>query len=153
MKFDAFDRMAAGGNLMGITMQIPGVIMAMVETLEECGEDATRGAAHRGMVRTWLEAAPESRSAILLSMAWSARETSLEGPDPWGYAGELHQYAREFDGDSEAFHGHSYPAMPLPGQAGALATSIGFDRDDAEVSLLAALLLLAAARRAERAGQ
>lgn len=33
------------------------------------------------------------------------------------------------DGDSEAFHGVRFPAMPLPGQAGALASSLALAMD------------------------
>jgi hypothetical protein len=48
------------------------------------------------------------------------------------------------EGDSEAFHGAGFPAPPLPGPAGILASSLGFDRDDVAVSLETALILLSA---------
>jgi len=142
----AFDRMAAGGNPLGVAMQIPDVLLSLREAAGRFPRDPGRAAGYGGLLDRWAGAAPETRAGILLSLAWGARETRL--PDREGtaaaYAGSLHEYAREFAGDSEAFHGARFPAMPLPGQAGALASSLAFDADDALISLESALLLLAA---------
>lgn len=144
---NAFDHMAAAGSLLGIGMQIPSLSLDLREALERHRGDVDRAADDRGLLRTWELAAPESRSALLLNLAWSAREAGPiddDGTPAGGYAADLHRYARDFAGDSEAFHGKAFPAMPLPGQAGALASSVGFDRDDTDVSLGSALLLMAA---------
>lgn len=106
----------------------------------------------------WTEASGEARSALLLSLAWTSRAGGLpQSPPPSTadreylhghvYAVEFHRYARE-ETDSEKFHGKGYPAMPLPGKAGALASSCGFDADDIEITYITALLLLAATRQA-----
>lgn len=143
---NAFDEMAAAGNPLGIAMQIPDITLTLREVLDQYTGDAQRAAAHRGLLRTWTDAAPETRSALLLSLAWTARDNEPgANEDTAGlYARDLHEYARAFESGSEAFHGPHYPAMPLPGQAGALASSLGFDRDDNQISLKTALLLLTA---------
>lgn len=133
---NAFDQMAAAGNLLGIAMQIPDTTLSLTEVLEQYAGDVERAATHRGLLRTWTDAAPETRSALLLSLAWGARTGELAAGEDTAcvYARDLHTYAHDFQSDSEAFHGPRYPAMPLPGQAGALASSLGFDRDDNEIS-------------------
>lgn len=147
---DGFDQLAGAGGLaglLGIGMQIPGVTLALRGALDEHGNDVDQAAVDRELFVTWDEAEPESRSALLLNLAWAAREGQLREDDEshgHGYAAELHRYAVEFTGDSEAFHGPRFPAMPLPGQAGALASSLGFDRDDTAISLKSVLLLMAA---------
>ncbi|MGW2599506.1 hypothetical protein [Streptomyces klenkii] len=145
---NAFDMMAANGNVLGIGMQIPDVLIDLREVLEQYRGDAERAAGHQGVLRKWTDAAPETRSALLLTTAWTARAGRLDaGEDTAGlYAADLHEYARTFKGDAETFHGPRFPAMPLPAQAGALASSLGFDRDDTEISLKTVLLLLAAVR-------
>lgn len=152
---NAFDMMASAGSLLGIGMQIPGVSLDLREALDRHRGNVDRAATDRGMLRTWEQAAPETRSALLLNLAWAAREGQLPEDDDshgYGYASDLHGYAAGFGGDSEAFHGRQFPAMPLPGQAGALASSVGFDRDDNEISLKSALLLMAAIPREPAAG-
>lgn len=145
---NAFDMMAANGQLLGIGMQIPDVLLDLQEVLEQYGGNVERAAGHKGALRKWSDAAPETRSALLLTSAWAARAGQLDaGEDTAGlYAADLHEYARTFQGDAEAFHGISFPAMPLPAQAGALASSLGFDRDDVEISFKTVLLLLAVVR-------
>jgi hypothetical protein len=151
----AFDQMAAAGSLLGIAMQIPDVTMSLTEVMDQYRGDVDRAAGHKGLLRTWTEAAPETRSALLLNLAWAAREGQLDAGEDTAalYAGDLHEYASTFEGDSEAFHGAGFPAMPLPGQAGALASSLGFDRDDVEISLKTVLLLLTVVRRIARPTQ
>lgn len=91
----------------------------------------------------WRDAEPETRSALLLLLAWNSRDSVVEDGDP--YADELNQYARTHTGTGsvKSFFGDHYPKMPLPGPAGSLATSVGFDRDEADdgTSLTSALLL------------
>lgn len=138
------------GMQLGVGMQIPGVLIALRETLENHGNDVERAAADPETLRGWGASLPETRSALLLSLAWAARNGALGEDDEshgYGYAAELHRYAREFIGGSELWHGSRYPSMPLPGQAGALASSLGFDREDVPISLKSALLLMAAAPR------
>lgn len=145
---NAFDTMAANGQLLGIGIQIQDVLIDLNEVLEQYRGDVARAAGHKGLLNRWTEAAGETRSALLLNLAWAARTGQLNaGTDTAGlYAADLHEYARTFEGDSEAFHGTRFPAMPLPAQAGALASSLGFDRDDVEISLKTVLLLLAVVR-------
>lgn len=146
-KRNAFDQMADAGSLLGIAMQIPRVSMDLRDTLDHHRGNVARAARDAGMRRTWADAAPETRSALLLNLAWGARDGQLGDDDEssaHGYAAELHKYAREHDGDSESFHGKAFPAMPLPGPAGALASSVGFDRDDTDVSLGSVLILMSA---------
>jgi hypothetical protein len=149
---NAFDQMAANGQMLGIGIQIQDVLIDLKEVLEQYRGDVERACGHKGLLNRWTEAAGETRSALLLNLAWAARTGQLDaGEDTAGlYAADLHTYARTFEGDSEAFHGARFPAMPLPGQAGALASSLGFDRDDVEVSLKTVLLLLAVVRTLPR---
>lgn len=144
----AFDDMAAAGSLLGVGVQIQDVTISLTEVLDQYGGNVKRSVGHKGLLNKWTDAAPETRSALLLNLGWAAREGRLDASqDTAGlYAADLYEYAKNFDGDSEAFHGKRYPAMPLPGQAGALASSLGFDRDDLEISLKTVLLLLAAVR-------
>jgi hypothetical protein len=94
----------------------------------------------------WRGAEPELRAALLLGFAWSSRNATIADTDtPAGlYAADLHRYAVEFTDGVEAFHGERFPLLPLPGPAGVLASSVAFDREDADISLRTALLLAAA---------
>ncbi|MFL6115610.1 MAG: hypothetical protein ACJ786_30320 [Catenulispora sp.] len=141
---NTFDQMAAEGNLMGIAMQIPALTIQLKQTLDQHHGDPTTAARNAAMTRAWADAAPESRAALLLTMAWHSRTATLQFRDGADYAESLHQYAAEFTGDQDAFHGPRFPGGPLPGHAGALAGSIGFDTDDNAVSLEAVLVLMAA---------
>ncbi|MCX4871108.1 MULTISPECIES: hypothetical protein [unclassified Streptomyces] len=153
---NAFDQMAAAGSLLGIGMQIADVSIDLRETMEQYKGDVQRASRHGGLRGRWAQAEPETRSALLLNLAWASREAELDyGADAdgafpehldryaAGYAEDFHGYASGFRDGSEAFHGKAFPAMPLPGQAGALASSLGFDRDDTDISLKTALILLA----------
>lgn len=143
-----FDEMASAGNLLGIAMQTSELAATLNEALGWHGT-VESAMTEEELLQDWSAAAGESRAAQLLSLAWSARDGELRAEEDHAglYAGELHSYAKNFAGHSETFHGAAFPAMPLPGQAGALATSLGFDRDDVEISLKTALLLLDTARR------
>lgn len=136
-------------------MQLPQVLLALTGALEQADLNPARAALDAGASRLWAEAEPEVRACILLSAAFGAGR----GPAPTvsdkmhphvaSYVEDFHQYAAAFGADqSEAFHGPAFPAMPLPGQAGALASSLGFDREDLPISIGVALVLLAASRRA-----
>lgn len=138
-------------------MQLPEVLLTLTNTLDHVhyAGDVERAAQDPEAFEVWAEAEPEVRACILLSAAWSAGR----GPAPSvgddvhvaGYVEDFHKYAAAFGADqSEAFHGRAFPAMPLPGQAGALASSLAFDRDDLAISLRTALVLLDAGRKAER---
>ncbi|HWU07518.1 MAG TPA: hypothetical protein VN520_14245 [Streptomyces sp.] len=139
-----FDDMAAAQHPLGITMQIAGVTLDLRETLETYGGTAERAAIVGTLRRRWAEAEPETRAALLLNFAWASREAEMTFADDHAglYAANFHQYAANFEGDSEAFHGPRFPSMPLPGQAGALASSLGFDREDTDISLKTVLLLM-----------
>lgn len=134
-------------------LQLPSVLVALAGALERADLDPARAEADADVVDMWAEAEPEVRACILLSAAFGAGR----GPAPTvpagmhryvaGYVEDFHRYAAIFGADqSEAFHGPAFPAMPLPGQAGALASSLGFDRDDLPISIGVALVLLAAGR-------
>ncbi|MFG2076893.1 hypothetical protein [Nonomuraea maritima] len=148
MTENTFDQKAASGDLLGIAMQIPDVVLDFHEVLNDVENDVEQAAQDQDLLRRWSDAAPETRAAILLNMAWLSRDAELGEGDSTAamYAYELNGYAQQVD-DQEAFHGERFPATPLPGPAGALATSLGFDRDDTRISLHAALLLHAAGRR------
>jgi hypothetical protein len=51
--------------------------------------------------------------------------------------------------DADAFHRPGFPALPLSRQGRHLATGIGFDCDDLQLSFEVALTLLAVLRRSE----
>lgn len=146
----AFDELAKMGGLeglMGVAMQIPGVVMDLREVLTEKDGDVEAAANDAELIETWEGAQPESRAAVLLSLAWNARKAEMEPQDSTAsmYAEELYGFAREHEeggGDSESFHGAGFPQMPLPGKAGAMCSSIAFDRDDLGCTLLCALLLM-----------
>jgi hypothetical protein len=132
-------------------MQLPAVLTALTDALDRHGDDPAAAALDAVALRTWVEALPEVRACILLSSAYGAGGSpSPTVPDKLGpvvaeYVPEFHRYAAASPPDqAEAFHGRGFPAMPLPGQAGALASSLGFDRDDLPISLGVALVLLAA---------
>lgn len=129
-------------------MQIPDLMMTLAEALT--GSTATAAAADPGLLATWSAAAPESRAAILLSYAWGTRGKPhiLVGEHghhshALGYANDFHAYAGAAPEDTLAFHGRRFPMPHYPGPAGALAASVGFDRDEYAVSLETALILLA----------
>ena len=116
-------------------------------------DDPQAAASEAALLDLWDSAEPEPRAALLLYSAWEARDRPLPADDTTAgmYAAELHTYAREYTGTQAEFIGLRWPDMPLPGQAGALASSLGFDRDDTDISLATLLLLLAAARSPRRA--
>ncbi len=137
-------------------MQLPGLLLTLCNALDHVhyAGDLARIAQDPEAAEVWAEAEPEVRACILLSAAWGAgRGEAPTVPDDMhphvaGYVEDFHRYAAAFASDqSEAFHGEQFPAMPLPGQAGALASSLGFDRDDLPISLGTALVLLAAGRK------
>jgi hypothetical protein len=154
---NAFDQMAKAGSIMGIAMQIPDVTLSLVDVLEGYSDNVHRALKHQGIAQMWAQAAPETRSALLLNLGWASRESVLEENEDMPstgqmYAAELNRYAREHQGDAESFHGKGFPAMPLPGSAGALASSVGFDRDDLDISRESVLILLALVRRQQAEG-
>jgi len=148
MDGSAFDMMAAEGNPLGIAMQVSGIVLDLRGTLDHYSGDVDQAASDRELIDTWTDAAGESRAAILLNLAWGSRGLPLRAAgDRAGadYAAELHMYANQAGAeDSEAFHGAGFPAPRLPGPAGALASSLGFDREDVGISLETALILMAA---------
>lgn len=151
MTGSAFDMMAAEGNPLGIAMQVSGIVLDLRGTLDHYSGDVDQAAGDRELIDTWTDAAGESRAAILLNLAWGSRGLPLRagaGIEPASradYAAELHMYANQAGPeDSEAFHGAGFPAPPLPGPAGALASSLGHDREDVGISLDTALILMAA---------
>lgn len=142
-------------HVFSTAMQLPSVLLALTDALEENDLDPVLAMHDDDIAEIWESAEPEVRAGILLLAAFGAGR----GPAPVvgdgahthveGYVEDLHKYAATFaDDQSEAFHGLRFPAMPLPGQAGALASSLGFDRDDLHISLGTALVLLAASRAA-----
>lgn len=149
-------------DLLGVAMeQIPDLSLTLIQALDDNGH-AVEEADAEGVREAWAEAEPETRAALLLTFAWGSRQYAVypgqlcDGFDDPSYsvAEELHTWAREFTGTSQDFHGTRFPAMPLPGPAGAFASDIGFERDEDElhVGLRAALLLLAPVRQAATAG-
>ncbi len=136
-------------------MGLPPVLLTLTDALERSDLDPSLAALDATAAETWAEAEPEVRACILLSAAFGAGRgpapTVGEGMHPHvaGYVEDFHKYAAAFGADqSEEFHGRAFPAMPLPGQAGALASSLGFDRDDLPISIGVAMVLLAASRAA-----
>lgn len=154
--FPAFAGLAGPLGLMHTAMNLPLIVEEMNAALTEASSVAM-AARLVPLADTWQDTTGEVRSALLLSLAWGSRGHALmlgDGlhPATEGYAADLHDAAEaEPDGGdkgSEKFHGAGYPAMPLPGKAGILASSLGFDRDDAQVSLEVALVLLHTGRAA-----
>ncbi|WP_432112568.1 hypothetical protein [Streptomyces sp. YPW6] len=139
-----FDDMAAAQHPLGIAMQTSEMTLDLRETLETYGGTAERAAIVGTLRRRWADVEPEARAALLLNFAWASREAEMTFADDHAglYAADFHQYAADFQGGSEAFHGPRFPLMPLPGQAGALASSLGFDREDTDISLKTVLLLM-----------
>lgn len=101
----------------------------------------------------WASASPESRAALLLRCGHHASTGSgipSDGSDSARYASELAEAARHVPRDARECCGEAFPAPPLPGPAGALATSLGHDRDDLDTSLRTAVILLGEALAARR---
>ncbi|THA28468.1 hypothetical protein [Streptomyces sp. A1547] len=149
---------AQAQHLLQVGGQIPDVIGALDQALEDNGDSIEDAADVPGLEELWADAEPESRAAVLLGTAWLTRkgpfwptdpeeENDMAGDPAWMLAEELHQYALDFTGGAEDWHGARFPAMPLPGPAGALSSSSAFDRDDNPVTLRAAMYLLAPVRR------
>lgn len=154
-RMSAFDELAGTGGLLGLmgtAIQIPDMTLALYGALDVHDGDAMAAAREDGLLQAWTDAALETRACVLLSASWASRElrvdtTGVSGAAP-GYAKDFHEYAADWDAaDVEGFHGVRFPAMPLPGRAGKLATALGFDRDDVEISLRVALVLMAPAYR------
>lgn len=143
---ESFDQMAAAQHPLGIAMQIPDMTLDLRQALEDHDGDHLQAADDPGLRRRWEEVEPETRAALLLNFAWHSREHDvpllLGNYAAVQYASDLHDYAANFTGDAEAFHGPQFPMMPLPGQAGALASSVGFDRDDTDVALITVMILM-----------
>lgn len=144
-------------HVFGTAMELPPVMLTLGDALTRADHDPGQAALDDDAIRAWVGCEPEVRSCILLSAAWLAgRHPSPTigpnlHPDVEGYVEDLHKYAAAFDVEQiEEFHGAGFPAMPLPGRAGALASSLGFDRDELAVSLSTALVLLAAGWKAEQ---
>jgi hypothetical protein len=116
-----------------IAMEVLDVLGDLEGLLLEYGNDVDQVLADEDALATWSDAEPETRSAILLNLAWQTRESYRLAEDggaiATSYAESLHGYAATFTGDDAAFHGNPFPAMPLPAQAAVLSMSIGFDRD------------------------
>lgn len=131
--------------MLAVGMQIPAVIDELQDALNETGRDPQRAASLSRPLAAWTAAEPETRAAILLNAAWASRAAHMDvtaaHPHVTGYVADLNGYANTA-ADSETFHGPAFPAMPLPGQAGALATSLAFDRDDLAISLETAMVLI-----------
>jgi hypothetical protein len=151
---NVFDNLAGMGGplgLMGIAMQIPDVLAHLSEVLGDNGSNPDAAAANPGLVdQVWAEAAGETRAAILLSAAWQSRAHELpesENVTAAQYAAQLHDEAAAFTGDSEAWHGVGFPAMPYPGTAGKLASGLGMDQEDVYNTMVAALIMGAAIPR------
>ena len=146
MTGSTFDAMAAEGNPLGVAMQVSQIVLDLRGTLDHYSGDAAQAAGDQELIDAWTDAAGESRAAILLNLAWGSRGLPLRSVSvpAVNYAAELHMYANQAVDDSEAFHGAGFPAPPLPGPAGTLASSLGFDQNDVGVSLETALILMAA---------
>lgn len=152
------------GLVVDIVKQIPQVQDRLTAVLGEHGGDPSTAAGDNGLRRTWEEAEPETRAGLLLELAWAARsddvgtekinaeDVSADFAAAGWYAEDLHRYALLEQYDREKFLGEKFPVMPLPGPAGTLASSLGFDRDDLDISLGASLILMSAASQAPRDG-
>lgn len=158
---EAFAKGAEGASGLGADLAGMAAALGDAETVTELhmylraalnrwgGPDAA--AKDADLADRWKDAELETRAALLLLLAWRSRHTStLDESDPY-YAAELNSHARTWTDDEAEFFGDRYPNMPLPGPAGALATSVGFDRDEAEdgTSLTCALVLAAASPEEE----
>jgi len=142
---EGFGEVAKRMGRLGTAMRMPGLTLLLCEVLrDESGGDVEVAARSARLVHAWTAAEPEVRAAELLDIAWRsrAREIAEGSLPPEMYAHDLNFSARTHEGDRESFRGPSFPGMPLPGQAGALASSLAFDRDDCEASLKTVLLLL-----------
>jgi hypothetical protein len=137
-----------------VVLQIPDLTISMMEELDTNGGDVQRVASDMNLRRIWQDAAPEARAAVLLSLAWAARDRQLpEAADAAGrYAAELHRSAT-LAGDADAFLGPAFPVLPYRGRAGDVATSLAHDPDAAPLSLTVALLLAAAVRSPDEASE
>lgn len=143
-----FVRMFGGGSptAADTAMEVPGVLTELDRLLDDHDNLVDQALADDEALDIWTTATPEARSAILLNLAWQTRHADLpagaELSTGGSYAIELHAYAKNFTGDDVTFHGNAFPALPLPGQAGALASSLAFDREDLPISLETALRFL-----------
>ncbi len=136
-------------------LEIPDVLNELAAVLDEQGNAFDRAAEDEDLLESWSTSSPEARAGVLLRLAWQARTSQTlasAAPSIAGtYAEELLASARTFAADDrDAFQGPDFPALPLPGVAGALATRLSFNADDLPISLATALVLLAMARTRRR---
>ncbi|MFD4051680.1 hypothetical protein ACFWSF_40600 [Streptomyces sp. NPDC058611] len=142
----------------GIPVELPDVAATLSRALDTNANSVMEATFSEGVLDVWAMATSETRAALLLSLAWGAREYGVYegqvdgGADDPAYvkAQALWTYAHEHPGTSEEFLGGAFPAMPLPGRAGAQASEMGFDLEEEALheSAAAALLLLAPVRQA-----
>lgn len=138
---------ATGGPIQAIgeVFALQDLVMLMSEVLADVEGDWRRAHADDELAAQWAAAEPETRAAILVHLAWTARGADMVREEGAGsmYADQLVQFAAEFTEGSEAFHGVSYPVGPLPRHpAATMAVSIAFDRDDLGAGRFAALKLM-----------
>ena len=140
-----FRELTKAMGVMGTAARVSGWTMLLHHILQDqSGGDVERAARLPRLVRQWSAATPEVRSAVLLDLAWRSRQRELpRGSSPAEvHAHDLNMHARTHRGVRESFRGSPFPTMPLPGAAGALASSLGFDPAAAETSLKTVLLLI-----------
>ncbi|GAA3172363.1 hypothetical protein [Nonomuraea salmonea] len=138
-------------DMVATAVEVAELLIAAQAALADAHSDPAQAAADPSMRAGWERASGHARAALLLPPAWRARlaapievEEYAGDRDAAAYAAALQKYAaRHGAGDVMVFHGERFPQMPLPGSAGALATSLGFDEWDAEVCLETALILIA----------
>lgn len=96
---DNFLRMFGGGGPTEVdtAMEVPAVLIELDGLLGDLDNDVDQAASDDNALAIWSDASPETRSAILLNLAWQTRERyqpaefgASTGAD---YGAELHRYA------------------------------------------------------------
>jgi len=143
--------MSPFGNLIKAAGQVwtagkaSGWTLVLCKILRDApGSDVKMVGSSPKLAQKWATAAPQVRAAVLLDAAWASRKRTVPtgGSPAQAHTHDLNRCARAHEGDKKTFRGPSFPAMPLPGNAGAYASLLGFNQDEAETSLETALMLL-----------
>ncbi|MFI6469806.1 hypothetical protein ACIBL5_06010 [Streptomyces sp. NPDC050516] len=117
------------------------------------GDAALASERSGGLRDLWAALEPEVRRYLLLFATWPVRNTSWHGGGSMAerYAAELARFATRWAAKNP---GAGWAAFcSAPHSAFSLASSLAFDRDDLDVSWTTAVLLLARAGRAAKAGE
>lgn len=124
-----------------INAEVEAVKGRLFATALRHGGDPAAAAADPHLLSLWTAVEPETRGLLLLAAAQGDRPVPTSEDSAGYYAASLRTYAHENPGEWQEFIGPHYTRLPVTGPAGALASSLAFDREEHATSLRVLLLL------------